>query len=316
MLIERTGLWNKFGFGTQWNLRDIMRHKSRTLMSLIGIVGCMLIIVCAMGMQDTMDAYLDLYYDGATNYASRIYLAEDATMAQREALTEKYKGDWSASVSVQMGEKAISLDIYDVENDKVRFLDEDTNYIDLKDDGAYLCMRMADEFGLKVGDEFTIDVYKRQVSAYRLLGNPWAYDGRKVKIEAYLGSEGVLYINKEEYNTGKLLQIEYLNEKDILELSEEKEAPKVWEEAFQEYKKYGIENPYALSVGAIGSKARLYMENMFYMYSSRRDEAGQKYEKINYEYQCRKIRIHEKDFEAVKEKIGEYEAQGIKFDWE
>lgn len=159
MLIERTGLWNKFGFGTQWNLRDIMRHKSRTLMSLIGIVGCMLIIVCAMGMQDTMDAYLDLYYDGATNYASRIYLAEDATMAQREALTEKYKGDWSASVSVQMGEKAISLDIYDVENDKVRFLDEDTNYIDLKDDGAYLCMRMADEFGLKVGDEFTISPY-------------------------------------------------------------------------------------------------------------------------------------------------------------
>ena len=52
------------------------------------------------------------------------------------------------------------------------------------------------------------------------------------------------------------------------------------------------------------------------MYSSRRDEAGQKYEKINYEYQCRKIRIHEKDFETVKEKIGEYEAQGIKFDWE
>ena len=156
----------------------------------------------------------------------------------------------------------------------------------------------------------------QSVSAYRLLGNPWAYDGRKVKIEAYLGSEGVLYINKEEYNTGKLLQIEYLNEKDILELLEEKEAPKVWEEAFQEYKKYGIENPYALSVGAIGSKARLYMENMFYMYSSRRDEAGQKYEKINYEYQCRKIRIHEKDFEAVKEKIGEYEAQGIKFDWE
>ena len=156
----------------------------------------------------------------------------------------------------------------------------------------------------------------QSVSAYRLLGNPWAYDGRKVKIEAYLGSEGVLYINKEEYNTGKLLQIEYLNGKDILELLEEKEAPKVWEEAFQEYKKYGIENPYALSVGAIGSKARLYMENMFYMYSSRRDEAGQKYEKINYEYQCRKIRIHEKDFEAVKEKIGEYEAQGIKFDWE
>lgn len=53
---------------------DIMRHRSRTAMSLIGIVGSMILIIGSLGMGDTMDAFLALYYDGATNYASRIYL--------------------------------------------------------------------------------------------------------------------------------------------------------------------------------------------------------------------------------------------------
>lgn len=38
LLIERTKFFHKLSFGTRWNLRDIMRHKSRTAMSLLGIV--------------------------------------------------------------------------------------------------------------------------------------------------------------------------------------------------------------------------------------------------------------------------------------
>ncbi len=164
MLIEKTKLFHRLSFGTRWNLRDTMRHKSRTAMSLIGIVGCMMIIVCALGMRDTMDAFLDLYYNGATNYDSRIYLTEDATEEQRNAILQQYSGDWSASVSVQMRssdeeEKAVSLDIYSLKNDKVRFPDQNNQYTDLLDDGAYLCMRLAEQFDLKVGDTFTISPY-------------------------------------------------------------------------------------------------------------------------------------------------------------
>lgn len=52
-------------------------------MTLIGIVGCMIIVVGSVGMRDTMNEFLDVYYDGATNYASRICLSEDATDEER-----------------------------------------------------------------------------------------------------------------------------------------------------------------------------------------------------------------------------------------
>lgn len=159
MLIERTKLFHKLPFGTRWNMRDIVRHKSRTAMSLIGIVGCMLLMVASLGMSDTMDAFLDLYYGGATNYSSRIFLAEDATAEQRKSTADKYKGDSSATVSVQIGEKAVSLDIYNIKHDKVRFPDKQNNYIKLGDDGAYICSRLSDEFELEKGDKFTVSPY-------------------------------------------------------------------------------------------------------------------------------------------------------------
>lgn len=159
LLIERTKWFHKLSFGTRWNMRDIMRHKSRTAMSLIGVLGCTILVVGSLGMRDTMNSFLSLYYDEATNYASRIYLAETATEQQRDDIIKQYNGDWSSSLSVQIEEKAVELDVYNVENDLVRFPDKDNNYIDLSDDGAYICMRLAKEFGLDVGDTFSVSPY-------------------------------------------------------------------------------------------------------------------------------------------------------------
>lgn len=159
LLIERTKLFHRLSFGTRWNLRDSIRHKSRTAMSLIGIIGSMVLIVGSLGMRDTMNAFLDLYYDGATNYASRIYLAEDATQEQRQQIAAQYDGDCSGSVSVQLEEKAVSLDVYEVEHDYVRFPALDGGYTELGGDGAYLCKRLSEEFDLQVGDSFTVQRY-------------------------------------------------------------------------------------------------------------------------------------------------------------
>ncbi len=159
LLLERTALWEKLGFGTRWNLRDSMRHKSRTLMSLIGVFGCCVIVVASLGMGDTMNAFLDLYYNDALHYSARINLTEQATAAQAQELIDQYDGDSSASVSVQLGDKAVALDVYDTPNDLVRFPDEDDQFITLRDDGAYLCVRLSDEFGLEAGDTFTVSPY-------------------------------------------------------------------------------------------------------------------------------------------------------------
>lgn len=158
LAIEKTKAWKKFSFGTRWNLRDVMRHKSRTLMSLIGIIGCTVLMAGALGMNDTMNAFLTDYYDKAMNYSSRIYVSSvsEETVAE---IAEKYAADASASVSVEIGDKGVSLDIYDIKHDKVRFLDKKGALVPLRNDGAYLCRRIADEYKLKAGDTFTISPY-------------------------------------------------------------------------------------------------------------------------------------------------------------
>lgn len=159
LLLERTAIWKKLGFGAKWNLRDSMRHKSRTLMSLIGVVGCALIVVAALGMGDTMDTFLDMYYGDALHYNSRINISEQVTTEKTNELIEKYEGDYSASVAVQLDEKAVSLDVYHTPGDFVRFPDENNNFIEIEDDGVYLCMRLAKEFDLSEGDTFRVSPY-------------------------------------------------------------------------------------------------------------------------------------------------------------
>ena len=129
------------------------------LLTLIGVVGCALIVVAALGMGDTMDAFLDMYYGDALHYSSRINLSEQASYEKTDELIEKYEGDYSASVAVKIEEKAVSLDIYHTPSDLVRFPDEDNNFVEIKNDGVYLCMRLAEEFNLSKGDTFEVSPY-------------------------------------------------------------------------------------------------------------------------------------------------------------
>ena len=159
LLMERTRLWAHLGFGPRWNLRDIMRHKSRSAMSLLGAFGCALLILGSFGMQDTMNSFLSLYYDEAMGYQSRINLAETVTEDQARALIDQYSGDSSGSVAVRDLHSFPTRRSSDLPGDLVRFPDEDNQFVTLSSDGAYLCLRLGEEFSLEPGDVFTISPY-------------------------------------------------------------------------------------------------------------------------------------------------------------
>lgn len=159
MLIEKTKFFHNLSFGSRWNMRDIVRHKSRTAMSLIGIIGCTILIIASLGMKDTMNSFLNIYYDNGLNYSSRIFFTETATDEQKREIINKYEGDFGGSVSVQVDGKTVSLDIYDITRDKIRFVNDNDENFTLSDDGAYICMRIAEKFGLKKGDSFSVSPF-------------------------------------------------------------------------------------------------------------------------------------------------------------
>ena len=158
--LEETKRFKALGFGTKWNLRDCLRHKSRSFMTLFGIIGCMILLVGGMGMKDTMDAFVDTFYEEGINYRTRVNLdAENTDNEKAEETAEKLSGDWCAERSVQIGDRGYGLEIYNIQNDKVRFTDQDMNRLTLEDDGVYICSRIARDFDIGVGDELTFSPY-------------------------------------------------------------------------------------------------------------------------------------------------------------
>ncbi len=159
LLLEGTALWNRMKFGTKWNLRDIFRHKSRSAMSFIGTFGCMLMLVASFGMNQTMDNFLDTFYDGTAAYASKIFMSSDAENSDAIKLAADLDGDYSASVSAKVGDKTLSVDVYNITHDMYRFIDEDSNIIPLPEEGALICKRLARDFDVKAGDTVTVEPY-------------------------------------------------------------------------------------------------------------------------------------------------------------
>ena len=128
-------------------------------MSLVGIVGCTVLILASLGMRDTMNGFLSMYYDNGLNYASRIFLTEESSDKEKADIIEKYNGDFGASLSVQLNGNTVSLDIYHIENDKLRFSDVNAENISLSDDGAYICMRLAEKLNIGSGDSIKISPF-------------------------------------------------------------------------------------------------------------------------------------------------------------
>ena len=156
-VIEKLPFWNKLSFGTKWNVRDILRHKARSAMTLVGVFGCMLLLVGGLGMKDTMGGFLDMLDQDISNYETKVNLTETANNEESKALAETLDGDWQASSGISYEGKTVAMEIYSAEHNRVRFLTEDNEITELSDDGVYLCLRLKDT--ANIGDTIEFSPY-------------------------------------------------------------------------------------------------------------------------------------------------------------
>lgn len=156
-VIEKLPFWEKLSFGTKWNIRDILRHKARSAMTLVGVFGCMLLLVGGLGMKDTMENFLNVLDEDISNYTTKVNLSESASNEDSAALAEDLRGDWQASKGISYEGKTITMEIYSADNEKIRFITEDNELTELTDDGVYLCLRLKDT--AEIGDTIEFSPY-------------------------------------------------------------------------------------------------------------------------------------------------------------
>lgn len=156
-VLEKLPFWERLPFGTKWNVRDVLRHKSRSAMTLVGVIGCMLLLVGGLGMKDTMDSFMVMLDEDINNYTTKVNLSETADNEAIKEFAQSVDGDWQASMGISYEGRTVVLEIYQADGDKIRFFTEENERLELGDDGVYLCLRLKDT--AKIGETISFSPY-------------------------------------------------------------------------------------------------------------------------------------------------------------
>ena len=161
--ITTKGIFKKMSFSTKWNIRDIFRNKVRTLMGIIGTAGSCMLIVCAMGMLDSMNNFIKIQFDDIYNFNYKISLIEDISDSELKSIKEKYGNDTSMTLNVETKRNDIvesnTIFINDSHN-KVRTIDKNNNFMKINNNnGVYITNKLALNDGYNVGDTIKWHIY-------------------------------------------------------------------------------------------------------------------------------------------------------------
>ena len=150
-------LFNKLNFSSKWNLRDIIRNKMRTIMGLSGIVGCTVLIVCALGMKDSLNHFVDLQFNDIYNFDYKLTLKSDISDEERKKLKEVYGNETSLTLNIEIlkdDKKTSNTALINDSTSLLRFVDTKNKFMKLDNSkGVYITSKLAELDGYEIGDK-------------------------------------------------------------------------------------------------------------------------------------------------------------------
>lgn len=157
------GIFKKLALSSRWNLRDITRNKARTAMGVVGVIGCTMLIVCAFGMLDTMNSYLNWQFDELYNFKYKLSISSTCTEDELTNIINIYGNQTSETLGIEIKKsddtKETNVITINDANEYLRYSGHNKKFINLKDDGVYITEKLAGKLGLNVGDEITWHVF-------------------------------------------------------------------------------------------------------------------------------------------------------------
>ena len=160
--IEKTKIWSKLGFNFQWNFRDIFRSKVRSIMAIVGVLGCSALVVCALGMNDSLQDIIVWQYEDINLFESKINLDKDISHEYRKNIENKYEAEGILEDFIEIKANNIKKTGNLTVKDNVSLIRETNEYrefIELPNDKISLSYKMAKSLGVKVGDNIEWHIY-------------------------------------------------------------------------------------------------------------------------------------------------------------
>ena len=164
-------LWRKMSFSWKSSVRNLFRYKKRFFMTVIGIGGCMGLLLVGFGLKDSIMGIADIQYGELQYYDQMITLDTGASSAEQEKVyagleeddrIRSYRKVYAQSVSVMDGDKEYNPYLYVPQT--ARDLDQFMIFRDrithetysLNDEGAIITEKLATMLDLEAGDEIVI----------------------------------------------------------------------------------------------------------------------------------------------------------------
>ena len=155
-IIEKSRFWNRLSFNMRWNWRDARRNKFRAFMTIVGVMGCVGLLIAAFGMNDCMGELKTWEYDDISHYESKLLLSSNANPMELYYILNNTNGSFIMQQSIEM--KANDIEdtvvlLVSNNTDLISYTDSDRNPLDIEEGDVSISVKLAEKFNLKIGDE-------------------------------------------------------------------------------------------------------------------------------------------------------------------
>lgn len=104
ILLERiTPLWKRLNFNQKVTFRNLFRYKQRMLMTILGISGCMAMLVAGISLEKSNSSFMDIQFEKLLKY--------DAIVVFKDKTTKKENEEYDKNLK-ELKEYGSSLNIY------------------------------------------------------------------------------------------------------------------------------------------------------------------------------------------------------------
>lgn len=104
VILEQTKIWSYLPFSLQWTLRDIRRNIRRAVLGIFGAMGCMLLLIAAFGIKDSINFSLDSVFKDTYHYEEKVSFKKLLSVQERASTVQHLSTDyqWLEKQSVKL----------------------------------------------------------------------------------------------------------------------------------------------------------------------------------------------------------------------
>lgn len=155
-ILEKSRFWKHLNFNIRWNIRDAKSNKFRALMTIVGVMGCVALLIAAFGMNDSLNELKSWEYDDISHYESKLLLSNEANPLELYYILNETDGSFimQQSIEIKAHNEEDTVTLLATNNtDLISYTDSNRNPIEIGEGNVSISQKLADRFDLTVGDK-------------------------------------------------------------------------------------------------------------------------------------------------------------------